>query len=110
MDSKISFEKRRIRYGRMGENRSRSCKTLQSERPRDKTNEIFQTRRTFLVKRFDRFGKKRIHFMSAMTALGKKDGDNATGGISYLDIAAFISANGANPREDLTELWKRIVF
>ena len=48
--------------------------------------------------------------MSAMTALGKKDGDNVTGGISYLDIAAFISANGANPREDLTELWKRIVF
>ena len=48
--------------------------------------------------------------MSAMTALGKKDGDNATDGISYLDIAAFISAYGANPREDLTELWKRIVF
>ena len=48
--------------------------------------------------------------MSAMTALGKKDGDNASGGISYLDIAAFISANGANPKVDLAELWKRIVF
>lgn len=65
---------------------------------------------TFLVKRFDRVLKKRIHFMSAMTALGKKDGDSATGGVSYLDIAAFISANGANPKADLTELWKRIVF
>lgn len=65
---------------------------------------------TFLVKRFDREGDKRIHFMSAMTALGKKDGDNASSGISYLDIAAFISANGANPSQDLRELWKRIVF
>lgn len=65
---------------------------------------------TFLVKRFDRALGKRIHFMSAMTALGKKDGDNSSGGISYLDIAAFKSANGANPKADLTELWKRIVF
>lgn len=65
---------------------------------------------TFLVKRFDREGNKRIHFMSAMTALGKKDGDNSSGGIGYLDIAAFIRANGANPEKDLIELWKRIVF
>ena len=65
---------------------------------------------TFLVKRFDREGVKRIHFMSAMTALGKKDGANATDGTGYLDIAAFISAYGASPKEDLRELWKRIVF
>lgn len=65
---------------------------------------------TFLVKRFDRDGNKRIHFISAMTALGKKDGDNASSGVSYLDIAAFISAHGANPTQDLKELWKRIVF
>ncbi len=63
---------------------------------------------TFLVKRFDRVGEKRIHFMSAMTALGKKDGESSD--VSYLDIAAFISANGANPSQDLKELWKRIVF
>lgn len=65
---------------------------------------------TFLVKRFDRDGTKRIHFMSAMTALGKTDGANATDGTGYLDIAAFISAYGASPKEDLRELWKRIVF
>lgn len=65
---------------------------------------------TFLVKRFDREGNKRIQFMSAMTALGKKDGDNAAGGVSYLDIAAFIGANGAEPDTDLAELWRRIVF
>ena len=65
---------------------------------------------TFLVKRFDREGVKRIHFMSAMTALGKTDGANATDGTGYLDIAAFISAYGASPKEDLRELWRRIVF
>ena len=65
---------------------------------------------TFLVKRFDREGAKRIHFVSAMTALGKKDGANATDGTGYLDIAAFIGAYGAAPQEDLKELWRRIVF
>ena len=65
---------------------------------------------TFLVKRFDREGVKRIHFMSAMTALGKKDGANASDGTGYLDIAAFVGAYGAAPQEDLMELWKRIVF
>ncbi len=61
---------------------------------------------TYLVKRFDRKGKQRIHFTSAMTLLGKKDGEDA----SYLDIASFIKANGQSPQADLEELWKRIVF
>jgi serine/threonine-protein kinase HipA len=65
---------------------------------------------TFLVKRFDRDGNKRIHFSSAMTMLGKKDGADAASGSSYLEIASFLKANGASPREDLLELWKRIVF
>lgn len=65
---------------------------------------------TFLVKRFDREGNKRIHFMSAMTALGKVDGDNSSEGVGYLDIASFISAYSANPKQDLLELWKRVVF
>lgn len=65
---------------------------------------------TFLVKRFDRIGKQRIHFSSAMTMLGKTDGANATDGSSYLEIASFLKANGAKPKRDLQELWKRIVF
>ncbi len=65
---------------------------------------------TFLVKRFDRDKNRRIHFASAMTLLGKKDGASAADGTSYLDIAAFIKANGAKPKADLLELWKRIVF
>lgn len=65
---------------------------------------------TYLVKRFDRIGNKRVHFASAMTLLGKTDGASAADGSSYLDIAAFIKANGARPKADLLELWKRIVF
>ena len=65
---------------------------------------------TFLVKRFDRDGNKRIHYASAMTLLGKTDGASAEEGISYLDIASFIKSQGATPKADLTELWKRIVF
>ena len=62
---------------------------------------------TFIVKRFDREGKRRIHFSSAMSLLGKVDGESDS---SYLDIAAFIRANGCKPKLDLIELWRRIVF
>ena len=65
---------------------------------------------TYLVKRFDRDSGRRVHFASAMTLLGKTDGASAADGTSYLDIAAFIKSYGAQPKKDLTELWKRIVF
>ncbi len=61
---------------------------------------------TYLSKRFDRQNDKRIHFASAMTLLDKNDGDRA----SYLDIAGIITSNSPTPKEDLFELWKRIVF
>jgi len=62
---------------------------------------------TYLVKRFDRSGTRRIHFSSAMSLLGQTDGAS---GSSYLDLADFITKAGASPKEDLAELWKRIVF
>ena len=65
---------------------------------------------TYLVKRFDRILNKRIHFASAMTLLGKTDGASAADGTSYLDIADFMKSYGAQPKQDLVELWKRIVF
>ena len=65
---------------------------------------------TYLVKRFDRVLDKRVHFASAMTLLGKTDGASAADGTSYLDIASFIKSYGAQPKKDLRELWKRIVF
>lgn len=65
---------------------------------------------TFLVKRFDREGKKRIHFASAMTLLGKTDGANAENGSSYLELAQFLTRYGSRPQDDLPELWRRIAF
>lgn len=65
---------------------------------------------TFLSKRFDRVGAIRIHFASAMTLLGRNDGDDYEKGCSYLDLAQFIIRHGANPIQDLEQLWKRIVF
>ena len=66
--------------------------------------------RTFLTRRFDRDAKgERIHFASAMTLLGKKDGDGARSGVSYLDLAKLASV-GADPDSDLLQLWRRIAF
>lgn len=78
--------------------------------PESKLENFSKDGSTFLVKRFDRDGKKRIHFASAMTMLGKNDGAGTDDGTSYIDIVDFIKAYGANPKEDLIELFKRIIF
>ncbi len=75
--------------------------------PESKLETFSKVGSTFLVKRFDRNKEKRIHFASAMTMLGKIDGSEDA---SYLDIASFIRSNGAKPKTDLIELWKRIAF
>lgn len=71
----------------------------------------FSTRgTTFLTKRFDRLGERRVHFASAMTLLGRKDGDDVASGASYLELAEFIMRFGSRPEEDLAQLWRRIVL
>ena len=66
---------------------------------------------TFMIKRFDRSADgKRIHFASAMTLLGYKDGVSHQEGASYLELVEIIEEYGAQPDKDLLELWKRIVF
>lgn len=66
---------------------------------------------TFLTKRFDRGNNgQRIHFASAMTILGYKDGQDHADGASYLELVDFIQKNGANVDQDLEQLWRRIVF
>jgi hypothetical protein len=46
---------------------------------------------TFLSQRFDRTASGgRIHYASAMTLLGRNDGDGANNGASYLEIAEFL--------------------
>jgi len=66
---------------------------------------------TFLTKRFDRSENgERIHFVSAMTMLGYKDGQDFADGASYLELVEFIQNHGANVNQDLEQLWRRIVF
>ena len=65
---------------------------------------------TFLVKRFDRHKSLRIHFASAMTMLGYTDNRDSHAEASYLELAEFISKNGPRIKENLKELWKRMVF
>jgi serine/threonine-protein kinase HipA len=45
-----------------------------------------------------------------MTLTGHVDGDDASTGASYLEIAEVIASHGSSPNEDLRELWSRIVF
>lgn len=65
----------------------------------------------FMVKRFDRTTMgKRLHFASAMTMTDRVDGDDASVGASYIELAEVLLQHGSEPDEDLRELWSRIVF
>lgn len=61
-----------------------------------------------IMKRFDRKRNIRIPFLSAMSMLNAIDNDDLT--YSYMEIADVIRQHGSNPKADLIELWKRIVF
>ena len=45
-----------------------------------------------------------------MTLTAHKDGDDASSGASYLDIARVLMDHGARTDKDLRQLWLRIVF
>lgn len=65
---------------------------------------------TFFTKRFDRIKSERIHFASAMTMTGNNEDILKNTTASYLDIVEVIQQYGANVKEDLAQLWKRIIF
>ena len=66
---------------------------------------------TFLTKRFDRNNdSRRIHFASALTLLGYNDGSSHEDGVSYLEMVEIIQRFGAEPKRDLEQLWRRILF
>lgn len=73
------------------------------------TKQFSSQHHTFLTKRFDRDGEKRLHFSSAMTQLQYYDAEQSQGA-SYLEIAEFITNSGAQTEADLAQLWRRIVF
>ncbi|WP_426201980.1 type II toxin-antitoxin system HipA family toxin [Pseudomonas sp. TWP3-1] len=65
----------------------------------------------FMVKRFDRNESGgRFHFASAMTMTDRVDGDDASTGASYMELARVIIEHGSDVDTDLRELWSRIVF
>lgn len=68
--------------------------------------ETVASRSVLLVNRFDRKGTHRIPFLSTMSLLGASDNETH----SYLEIADALRQCSASPREDLVELWRRIVF
>ena len=79
--------------------------------PSTRLRQFSSRNHTFLTKRFDRIYNGRIHFASAMTLLGYKDGNDADDGISYLELAEFLQRYGTPElQKDLRELWKRILF
>lgn len=64
------------------------------------------SRSVLLLGRFDRSGSSRIGYISAMTLLGARDGDER----DYADIAEALPAYGASVKRDLAELFRRVVF
>ena len=78
--------------------------------PESMAQKFASSNHTFMIRRFDRREGRRLHFASAMTLTGRVDGDDASTGASYLDLARVLIDQGAEPAEDLRELWTRIVF
>lgn len=64
-----------------------------------------------LSRRFDRRSDgRRIHFASALTHLGFKDGASAADGKGYLDIVDFILQACPDTEKNLEELYRRVAF
>jgi len=79
--------------------------------PRSSRRKFVGPHHTFLVERFDRTeAAQRVHFASAMTLTAHRDGEDASTGVSYLEIAEVIARFGCEVDLDLRELWTRVVF
>ena len=59
-----------------------------------------------IIRRFDRLDGQRVPFVSAMSMLGANDNEVR----SYLEIVDALRQYGATTREDLMQLWRRVVF
>lgn len=79
--------------------------------PESQARRFAHPHHTFLVKRFDRTDTgDRLHVASAATLTDHQDGDDASTGVSYLELAWVLIEHGAATNDDLRELWSRIVF
>jgi serine/threonine-protein kinase HipA len=68
--------------------------------------ELVLKKPVLLLHRFDREGRTRVPFMSAMTALSANDHESR----SYLDIIDALRREGSRVTSDVRELWRRLVF
>lgn len=59
-----------------------------------------------VIRRFDREGNRRTPFLSAMSMLTASENESR----SYMEIADAVRQHGAEPKADLSQLWRRIVF
>jgi len=59
-----------------------------------------------LSRRFDRAGRTRIPFLSAMSMLGANDRETR----SYLEFVDALRQSGAAPKQDMHALWRRIAL
>lgn len=75
-----------------------------------KIEKISGKHHTFFTKRFDRIKNKRIHFASAMTMTANNEDTIKESDPSYLNIAEFIQFNESNNKQELHQLWRRMVF
>jgi len=66
----------------------------------------FEEGAVLLLERFDRDGRSRIGYMSAMALLDARDGQT----MDYLDIADEMAILSARPKNDLRELWTRMAL
>ncbi len=67
---------------------------------------VVENRPVLVVRRFDRDMTGRIGYLSAMSMLQARDGEQA----NYLEIAQVLEERSSDAGADLRELWRRIVF
>lgn len=67
---------------------------------------VIDSRPVLVLRRFDRDAGGRLGYLSAMSMLQAKDGEQA----SYLEIAQVLEEHSSDATADLHELWRRIVF
>lgn len=67
---------------------------------------VVDGRPVLVVRRFDRVQDGRVGYLSAMSMLQARDGEQA----SYLEIAEAVEERSPTVDADLRELWRRIVF
>ena len=67
---------------------------------------VVEDRPVLVVRRFDRDPSGRVGYLSAMSMLQARDGEQA----SYLEIAEAIEERSPAVNADLRELWRRIIF